>query len=82
MSSGIQSSGEENAIVTDTDPLIQQESVNESPIHSSGEFYKPKSLQSLPELKHRASTGRTFINITKCFVGAASLELPWVREED
>ena len=31
--------------------------------------------------KHLASTFRTAINITKCFVGAASFELPWAFAE-
>eukprot|EP01104_Vermistella_antarctica_P016388 TRINITY_DN5567_c0_g1_i2.p1 TRINITY_DN5567_c0_g1~~TRINITY_DN5567_c0_g1_i2.p1 ORF type:complete len:104 (-),score=1.45 TRINITY_DN5567_c0_g1_i2:55-366(-) len=28
-----------------------------------------------------ASTPKTFLNITKCFVGAASFELPWAIKE-
>jgi amino acid permease len=37
--------------------------------------------QSNEQKKHAASTLRTAINVTKCFVGAASFELPWAFAE-
>ena len=61
---------------------IQSAEIEKAPASSGYDSYRtsgewPRSFKSLTQEDHQSSTFRAFINITKCFVGAASLELPW-----
>ena len=73
-------SSDDGEVVVNEDRITSGQSSDVIPSYrTSGEW--PQSFKSIAKPEYQSSEFRAFVNITKCFVGAASLELPWAFKQ-